>query len=357
VEKAAVLTLRVTNTIHDAWTYNRDRESFKPQYTTTFAGMFVDYFAGGDYIRRVALGFGIMNPKRQTPRPRWGAARKPDRFITLGDFVHRGREAVFTIDLSRWAPPDWNGRCWLSAGVGNLYPGRGVTVEVLEAASSPRGKTILAGRDIATLCRRRVYRIHRVGAAPVLDGRLDDPAWKKAEPASGVHILGRAAVGVPDTRAMIVYDDRRLYIAFDCPEPSRPLSVSAEKLWGRDAVDVALNPSGDRRTFLQIIVDAAGNFDQFGHRPDGRSFRWKGVRAASARRADGWSAEISVPLAAMGLEPRPGRRWAGNFVRYRASDPMTSWSFMPGPAINDPERMAEFILEPGDRKTEERQPP
>jgi len=121
--------------------------------------------------------------------------------------------------------------------------------------------------------------------------------------------------------------------------------VSSEKLWGRDAVDVALNPSGDRATFLQIITDANGEFDQFAHSPDGRKFRWEGVTAAAARHDEGWSAEVSVPLAAMGLQPASGLKWAGNFVRYRASDEMLTWSFMPGPAINEPERFAEFVFE------------
>jgi hypothetical protein len=221
-----------------------------------------------------------------------------------------------------------------------------VTVEILKSADSPRGKKILVGQDMEGLCRRKTYHIRRTAVPPVLDGRLDDPAWKKAETATGFYLLGRATAGNPDTKARVVYDDRRLYLAFDCPEPDRGINVSAEKLWGRDAIDVALNPSGDRATFLQIIVDAAGNFDQFSHQPTGKPFRWQGVRAAAARRNGGWSAEISVPLEAMGLKPQKGLRWVGNFVRYRASDPMTTWSFMPGPAINDPERMADFVLEP-----------
>ena len=79
-------------------------------------------------------------------------------------------------------------------------------------------------------------------------------------------------------------------------EGERELSVSSEKLWGRDAVDVALNPSGDRETFLQIIADAKGAFDQFSHRAGGAKFRWDGVRVATGRREGGWTVEIAVPL-------------------------------------------------------------
>ena len=344
-EKARVLTLRVTNTVHNAWTFNRGSDSFKPQYTTTYAGMFVDYHTAKGYTHRVALGLGIMNPKRKTPTPKWGKAGEPDAFVALGDFAHRSRDVTVTIDLAKWAPAEWTGRCWLSAGVHNLYPTRGVTVEVLAAADSPEGKEILAGEDLGGLYKRKTYRIARVAEQPVVDGELDDPAWKTAKPATGFYILGRSAVAEPNTEAWITYDDANLYIAFNCHETERALNVSSEKLWGRDAVDIALNPSGDRKTFLQIIADANGDFDQFTHHPTGKKFRWEGVRVATGKRKGGWTVEMAVPLKSMGLKPSKGVTWSGNFARYRASDPMSTWSFMPGPAINDPERMADFVME------------
>ncbi|NOY81982.1 MAG: hypothetical protein GXP31_13375 [Kiritimatiellaeota bacterium] len=344
-EKARVLTLKVTNTIHNAWTFNRGRVSFKPQYTSLFAGMFIDYRTAKGYTRRVALGLGILNPKRTSPHPKWGKSAKPDRFVMLGDMVHRENESTFTIDLARWAPPGWTGRCWLSAGVHSLYPGRGVTVEILDAANSAKDKKILEGEDLGGLYKLKTYRIARTATAPRIDGKLDDPAWKNAEPATGFYVFGRTSVAEQKTAAWITYDDTNLYIAFDCPETARPLNVSSEKLWGRDAVDVALNPCGDRKTFLQIIVDANGEFDQFSHSPDGKKFKWDGVRVAAGRRQGGWTVEIAVPLKSMDLKPVKGFKWSGNFVRYRAGDPMSTWSFMPGPAINDPERMAVFVLD------------
>ena len=123
------------------------------------------------------------------------------------------------------------------------------------------------------------------------------------------------------------------------------INISSEKLWGRDAVDIALNPSGDRTTFLQIIADAAGGFDQFSHTADGSKFKWDGIKVASGKYDGGWVVEMSVPLSEMGLVPKSGHKWVGNFVRYQASDNMLTWSFMPGPAINDPTRMAEFVFE------------
>ncbi|MCK5805050.1 MAG: hypothetical protein KAI66_19610 [Lentisphaeria bacterium] len=344
-EEGRVLTLRVTNTIHGAWTFTRGGIAFKPQYTSLFAGMFVDYHTVNGYTHRVALGMGILNPKRTSPKPSWGRAAKPDQFVMLGDMVRQSREATFTIDLAHWAPAGWTGRCWLSAGVHSLYPGRGVTVEVLGASDTAGDKEIITGDDLGGLYKRKTYQIARAAIAPLIDGKLDDPIWETAKPATDFLLFGRSSAAGQKTAAWITYDDDNLYIAFDCQEKARPINVSSEKLWGRDAVDVALNPSGDRKTFLQIIADAKGDFDQFSHSPDGKKFRWDGVRVVTSRREGGWAAEMAVPLKSMKLKPTKGLTWSGNFVRYRASDPMSTWSFMPGPAINDPERMAVFVME------------
>ena len=345
LERARVLTLKVTNTFFDAWTYNRSVESFKPQYTSVFGGMIVDYHTAEGYTKRAALGLGLLNPKRTSVHPAWGTATAPDEFVMLSDLLHEAAEGTFTIDLARWAPPDWDGRCWLSVGAHSVYPARRIHVEILEAADSPEGKTILEGESLGELYKIKTYRIARAPSPPTVDGKLDDEVWSALEPATGFFVLGRSALGAQPTRAWLAYDDAKLYVAFDCTEAERAVNVSSEKLWGRDAVDIALNPSGDRATFLQIIADAAGEFDQFTHSPDGKAFRWGGVQVAAATYEGGWSVEMSVPLGAMGLEPRSGLKWAGNFVRYRASDEMLTWAFMPGPAINDPARLAEFVFE------------
>ncbi|MCD6360313.1 MAG: hypothetical protein J7M38_05550, partial [Armatimonadetes bacterium] len=345
IERARVLTLHVTNTFFDAWTYNRGLESFKPQYTSTFGGLIVDYHTAEGYTKRVALGLGLLNPKRTSDRPAWGTKAAPDQLVTLSDLLHQAAEGTFTIDLARWAPPGWDGRVWLAAGAENVYPARRIRVQIIEAADSPGDREILQGQSLGDLYKLKTYRIARAPQPPTVDGKLDDVAWRSLTPATDFYLLGRSTPCPEATRAWLAYDDTNLYIAFDCRQPDRPPNVGSEKLWGRDAVDVALNPSGDRARFLQIIADADGEFDQFSHSPDNKAFRWEGVQVAAARDEGGWSVEMSVPLAAMGLAPASGRRWAGNFVRYRADREMATWSFMPGPAINDPERFAEFVCE------------
>ncbi|MEA3401961.1 MAG: sugar-binding protein, partial [Armatimonadota bacterium] len=347
-ERARVLTLRITNTCYDAWTFRRGTPSYHPQYTSTFAGMMVDYHTTDGYTKRVALGLGYINPKRQTDRPRWGTSAAPDEFISLMDAIHEGRETTFSLDLARWAPEGWDGRCWVGVGVDNLYPSRRLYAEVLEAPESPEGLEILEGESVGDLFKIRDYVVGRAAEAPAIDGRLDDRVWQEVEPATDFRLLGKIGSSKQNTRAWAAWDEESFYVAYECPESEKQQpSLKPEKIWNRDAVDTALDPDGDREDFLQIIIDAAGNSEQFSHGYNGRQVQWE-VEHAVGEYEGGWAVEMAVPWSEMGIEAHGGMTFTGNFVRYRPYPPvdeMQTWSPMPGPAINDPERFGNFTLE------------
>jgi len=348
LEQARVLTLKVTNTFFDAWTFSRGMESHKPEYTSTFAGLMVDYHTEDGYTKRVALGLGLLNPKRTINRPGWGAASAPHEFISLGDAIHEGRETQFTIDLARWAPEAWDGRVWLSAGAENVYPSRRIFAEIVGAADSPEGLEILEGTLVGDLYKIRDYVVGRASEPPTIDGRLDDPVWHEVEPATEFRLLGKLTGSKQKTRAWAAWDEENLYVAYDCPESEKAQpTLKPEKIWNRDAVDTAINPSGDRTVFQQIIIDAAGASEQFTKGLNGRKVTWE-IRSVVAEHEGGWAVEMAVPWSEMGVEPAAGMELTGNFVRYRPYPPvdeMHTWSPMPGPAINDPERFAVWTLE------------
>ncbi len=80
---------------------------------------------------------------------------------------------------------------------------------------------------------------------------------------------------------------------------------------------------------------------------DGRTLEWD-IEHAVGPFDDGFAVEMAIPWSDMGIEPASGVTFTGNFVRYRPYPPvdeMHTWSPMPGPAINDPERFANFTLE------------
>jgi hypothetical protein len=60
---------------------------------------------------------------------------------------------------------------------------------------------------------------YRVAAAPVIDGRLDEPAWRQApESARYVDVI-TGGPAIHDTRAKILWDDQNLYLGIRAEEP------------------------------------------------------------------------------------------------------------------------------------------
>jgi hypothetical protein len=231
----------------------------------------------------------------------------------------------------------------LAAGAENVYLSRRLYVRIIEAGDSPEGKTITEGESVGDLYRIRDYAITRAPSPPTIDGRLDDAVWQALEPATEFRLLGKLGSSAQATWAWAAWDESALYVAYDCPETEREqLSLSAEKIWMRDAVDTAIN----RKVFQQIIIDADGQAEQFTQGLDGRTIRWA-IEHAVARWEGGWSVELAIPWSEMGVTPQTGLTFTGNFVRYRPYPPvdeLQTWSPMPGPAINDPERFANFTL-------------
>ena len=74
----------------------------------TKAGFFVDYHGPAGYSKRVFLDAAKTSPRSFTAQPAWGAAKYPDDKVTLPG------SNVYTIALEKWAPADWDGRCWFS---------------------------------------------------------------------------------------------------------------------------------------------------------------------------------------------------------------------------------------------------
>ncbi len=76
--------------------------------TYSKSGFVVDYHTVDGYVHRVFLGLGLDPAREFFPLPTWGKATIPDLVTDIG------RSDSYTIDLNRWAPPDWDQRCWFS---------------------------------------------------------------------------------------------------------------------------------------------------------------------------------------------------------------------------------------------------
>lgn len=162
-------------------------------------------------------------------------------------------------------------------------------------------------------------RLAAAEAAPVIDGRLDDDAWRRAPvyarfaqflPADKQPARWRTTVQVLVTDDALVFGIR----AWD-PEPGRiraPLARRDQVKADQDFVSVLIDPVGHRRTAQYVRVSAAGAIEDglFSAEEDSEDAAPDfDVDAATMRLPDGYSVELRWPLAALRFPHSEGAPW------------------------------------------------
>ena len=110
--------VRLDNTYHNAF-HGRGPGNHGPMYwpsSRSFAGFVVDYHTPKGYTKRVNLAVGLLHPECNTHLPRYGKNAMFDEMHNLGGIVNDGPQSTFSIDLSHYAPDDWDGQVWFSVG-------------------------------------------------------------------------------------------------------------------------------------------------------------------------------------------------------------------------------------------------
>jgi hypothetical protein len=186
----------------------------------------------------------------------------------------------------------------------------------------------------------------RVDEGPELDGILDDPCWVEADWFEGF-VQRDPDPGAPSTemtRVAFVYDDRTLFVAFDCrdSEPDGVQSHLARRdsgITADDNVDVYFSPTGEGRLLYYFSTNPAGvKLDQlYTNRAQWATGQWDGHWDVATSLDDGgWIAEFAVPLANFQFDADAGNDWifnAGRVIRrkheetYLAEVPYTANMF------------------------------
>jgi cellulose/xylan binding protein with CBM9 domain len=172
---------------------------------------------------------------------------------------------------------------------------------------------------------------------PIIDGVLDEDCWRKAESATGFLLLDHRGMATQQTRCMVSYDKKNLYIGFICLESDlkgirKSCRIRDGDLSWEDCVEVFLDVHHTHSTYFHIMTNILGTrFDETGAAgrpyPDPASWNaeWK---VATAVIPGGWSVEIALPFVSMGLSaPKAGTIWGFNAHRqeYRLIE-RSSWS-------------------------------
>jgi hypothetical protein len=177
-------------------------------------------------------------------------------------------------------------------------------------------KSESAGKSGIYKARRPVSALPVLDSAPVLDGSIDDAAWKNAAKISLTLTNGTGKpLGPTDVRFGI--NGSVLYVAFICTE-DRPNDIVAKvrdhngPVWEDDCVEVFIDPTQTGKSYYQVLANSLGTTHQIG--PE--SMEWKAdVKAAGKvdvpnRR---WMCEIAIPISDMKFAPSIGL----NFARER----------------------------------------
>ncbi|OQA85969.1 MAG: F5/8 type C domain protein [Lentisphaerae bacterium ADurb.Bin242] len=177
--------------------------------------------------------------------------------------------------------------------------------------------------------------------APVIDGNLQESAWKDIPWQSGFTAYRAGTVSKVQTRFKTAYDERNLYFAVELDEPDMTrlsersnLRRNSEEFWLNDSVEFCIVNDPKLQTFYKLIVSSAGKVQEIILIDDntGRGvftpfFEWKShADVKTVRLKDKWLVEAAVPFGS--LCRNDGNAWRINLNRNRhAVTPMELSSF------------------------------
>jgi len=164
--------------------------------------------------------------------------------------------------------------------------------------------------------------VARPAKAPVIDGKLDDAAWKQATPVVLGFLNARPDMPVAKTTARVLADGKAIYFAVRCAEPHMDRVIAAGKkrdgaLWGGDTVEFFIDPGhvSKRFQYYHIIVNPAGLVYD-GRGKDAKA--WNAALSSKVVRGEGgWTVELAVPMKDLGVARGIPKVWGLNINRQR----------------------------------------
>ena len=160
-------------------------------------------------------------------------------------------------------------------------------------------------RGIVDTIKTPELRIPFTGSPPVLDGGLDDPAWKLAYRGSMVNAKDGSMPG-DRTDFYLVRDENQLYVGLECFEQRMDAliaNVTKDKgpIWNDDSVELFFKPEEKGNSYYQFAVNSLN----FGY--EGRAFadvNWNAPWEHKVKRGTrSWTVNIAIPFATLCMEP------------------------------------------------------
>jgi len=166
----------------------------------------------------------------------------------------------------------------------------------------------------------------RAATPVVVDGVLDEAAWRDAPVLSGF-IQSRPDRGFPatfPTAARILYDDENLYVGVELTDPHPELLVipSLEQDFesgNSDIFGITLDTFHDHRNAFMFLVNPKGAVKEAQDFDDSRqeNAAWEGIFTVRTSIHDGgWTVEWAIPFTTLRFDPRRDpQEWGMNMMR------------------------------------------
>jgi hypothetical protein len=194
------------------------------------------------------------------------------------------------------------------------------------------------------------------GKPPVIDGKLDDPAWAGAVVIDRFPAFWKQVDTGPGTRARLLWDNDALYFAATMTDAEiRSFGTKHnDRLWLGDVFELFFKPSEERAEYYEFQVNPRSVLLELAFPKRGFDFATLAARPPMGMSAvatidgtldhpgdrdQGWTVEGRIPwsiFAPTGGKPRPGDAWLFALCRYDY-----------GPAGTEPIQMSSAPLTKG----------
>src|SRR5687768_13831293 len=185
---------------------------------------------------------------------------------------------------------------------------------------------------------RKQYTTQKLDGAITLDGIPDEAAWNAVEWGGDFIQWQPNEFQAPSqpSRFKILYDDRFLYIAYDCID-ARPDSIirrmGRRDEFAGDWIEVNIDSYHDLRTAFSFTLSVSGlRSDEFVSN-DGNNWdsNWNPVwDAATKIDSLGWTAEIKIPFSQLRYGNQSNPTWGIQVMRrYFRKEERSSWQYVP----------------------------
>ena len=203
------------------------------------------------------------------------------------------------------------------------------------------GVILLSGLLLANgMPKKKVCLAYRITQqAPKIDGKLDDPCWKRV-PYQDTFVQINPVENIPPTektRFKILYDNKNLYVgimAYDSdPSKIEHRLSRRDDVENSDMLAVGLDSYFDHRTAFVFGVNAAGvKYDMIlSEDGDRKDESWDPVWDVKTTITDsGWIAEMRIPYSQIRFANKPQQVWGFQVMRHifrKQEDDM--WQYIP----------------------------